>query len=125
MANEEFIRQAGEYEDWSSGWDKLNRMTNELMLTHSFPVRRVKEIMGWVQSGAYDRIAAGEYRTRDQPADARKEAGDAVEYYKQRFAKIMKDAGADKAGERVADAGEKAAEAANKLADWLKKQRPE
>ncbi len=120
-----FIRQAGEYEEWSSGWDKINRMGTELMLTHSYPVRRVKEIMAWVQSGEYDRIAGGEYRTRDQPADARKEAGDAVEFYKQRFAKIMKDAGADKAGERLSDAGEKVNDAANKLADWLKKQRPE
>ena len=46
-----FIRQAGEYEDWSSGWDKLNRLRSELLLTHSYPVRRVKEIMAWVHSG--------------------------------------------------------------------------
>ena len=77
-----FIRQAGEYEDWDSGWDKLNRLTNELQLTHSYPVRRVKEIMAWVQSGEYDRIAGGQYLTRDQQADPRKEANDAVEFYK-------------------------------------------
>ena len=29
-----FIRQANDYEDWDSGWDKLNRMRAELMLTH-------------------------------------------------------------------------------------------
>ena len=29
-----FIRQAGEYEDWDSGWDKVNRLSSELMLTH-------------------------------------------------------------------------------------------
>ena len=120
-----FIRQAGDYEDWDSGWDKINRLTNEIWLTHSYPVRRVKEIMAWVQSGAYDRIVSGDFRTRDETADARKEAGDAVEFYRQRFAKVMKDAGADKAGERISDAGEKATEAANKLADWLIKQRPE
>jgi Zn-dependent protease with chaperone function len=113
-----FIRQAGDYEDWDSGWDKFNRMHTELMLTHAYPVRRVQEIMAWVQSGAYDRIAAGEYRTRDQTADARREAGDAVEFYKQRFAKIMKDTGADKAGEKVAGA-------AGKLSDWIKNNRPE
>ena len=39
-----FIRQAGEYEEWSSGWDRLNRLRSELSLTHSYPVRRVKEI---------------------------------------------------------------------------------
>ena len=70
--------------------------------------------MAWVQSGEYDRIVAGQYPTRDQQADARKEAADAVEFYKQRFAKVIRDSGAnekftgaaDKAGERVADAAE-------------------
>ena len=112
-----FIRQAGEYEEWSSGWDRLNRLSNELSLTHSYPVRRVKEIMEWVRSGAYDRIAAGAYPTRDQQADARKEAGDAVEFYKERFRKIFNEFGADKAQERVADA-------AGKVGDWLKTNRP-
>ena len=73
-----FIRQAGEYEDWSSGWDKLNRMTNELMLTHSYPVRRVKEIMGWVQSGAYDRIAGEGRRGREQARGLAQEAAPGV-----------------------------------------------
>ena len=112
-----FIRQAGEYEDWSSGWDRLNRFGNELFLTHSYPVRRVKEITDWVRSGAYDRIAAGEYPTRDQQADARKEAGDAVEFYKERFRKVFSEFGGEKAQERVADA-------AGKVGDWLKSNRP-
>jgi Zn-dependent protease with chaperone function len=112
-----FIRQAGEYEEWSSGWDKVNRLRNELFLTHSYPVRRVKEITSWVRSGAYDRIAAGEYPTRDQQADARAEAGDAVEFYKERFRKIFSEFGGEKAQERVADA-------AGKVGDWLKSNRP-
>ena len=112
-----FIRQAGEYEDWSSGWDRLNRLGNELFLTHSYPVRRVKEITAWVRSGDYDRIAAGDYPTRDQQADARKEAGDAVEFYKERFRKIFSEFGGEKAQERVADA-------AGKVGDWLKSNRP-
>jgi Zn-dependent protease with chaperone function len=77
-----FIRQANDYEEWKSGWDKLNRLRAQLSLTHSYPVRRVKEVTAWVQSGEYDRIVKGEYPTRDQQADARKEAGDAVEFYK-------------------------------------------
>ena len=116
-----FIRQAGEYEEWDSGWDKLNRMTNELSLTHSYPVRRVKEIMAWVQSGEYDRIAAGEYPTRDQQADARKEAGAAVEFYKQRFAKLIRDTGASEKFSGAADkAGDTVADAADKLAEWIR-----
>ncbi|MBA3406782.1 MAG: M48 family metallopeptidase [Solirubrobacterales bacterium] len=112
-----FIRQAGEYEDWSSGWDRLNRLRSELFLTHSYPVRRVKEVTAWVRSGDYDRIAAGEYPTRDQHADARNEAGEAVEFYKERFRKIFNEFGGEKAQERVADA-------AGKVGDWLKTNRP-
>jgi len=108
-----FIRQANDYEEWSSGWDKLNRLRAQLSLTHSYPVRRVKEITAWVQSGEYDRIVAGEYPTRDQQADARKEAGDAVEFYKERFRAIFSEFGVERVQERAADA-------ANKLSDWLK-----
>jgi hypothetical protein len=76
-------------------------------------VRRVKEITAWVHSGEYDRIAQGEYPTRDQQADARKEAGDAVEFYKERFRAIFSEFGVERVQERAADA-------ANKLSDWLK-----
>jgi Zn-dependent protease with chaperone function len=112
-----FIHQAGEYEDWSSGWDRLNRMRTEMFLTHSYPVRRVKEVTAWVRSGEYDRIVAGEYTTRDQSADARKEAGDAVEFYKERFRRIFSEFGAERAQEKVVDA-------AGRLGDWLKTNRP-
>jgi Zn-dependent protease with chaperone function len=114
-----FMRQATEYEEWDSGWDRLNRLPAELGLTHSYPVRRVKEIMAWVRSGDYDRILAGEFTTRDQAADPRKEAGDAVDYYTERFRGFLKDAGAgmDKAGDRVAGA-------ADRLQEWLRGQQP-
>ena len=109
-----FIRQANDYEEWKSGWDKLNRLRAQLSLTHSYPVRRVQEVTAWVQSGEYDRIVKGEYPTRDQQADARKEAGEAVEFYKDRFRKIFNEFGGT---ERVQ---EKAADAAGKLSDWLR-----
>ena len=118
-----FIRQAQDYEEWSSGWDKVNRMRNDIWLTHGRPVRRVKEIMEWVQSGEYDRIAAGEYPTRDQQADARKEAGEAYEHYKERFRRIFQEFGGENMGDRVADAQERVAGAAEKVADWLKPRR--
>lgn len=120
-----FIRQANDYEEWSSGWDKLMRMRADLRLTHSRPVRRVKEIMAWVQSGEYDRIVAGEFPTRDQQADARKEAGEAYEHYKERFSRIFSEFGGDNVGEKVADAQDKVAGAAEKVADWLKPRRSE
>ena len=127
-----FVQQATEYEEWSSGWDKMSRMRTDLYLTHSRPVRRVKEILAWVQSGEYDRIVAGEYPTRDQQADARKEAGDAFEHYKARFRAIVADFAGDNMGDRVAEAQEKVAGAqekvagaAERLADWLKPKRGE
>jgi Zn-dependent protease with chaperone function len=113
-----FIRQAGDYQDWTSGWDRLNRMRSELFLTHSHPVRRVKEIMAWVQSGEYDRIAGGEYPTRDQPADVRKEAGEAADFYKERFRGIFREFGADRVQGKASDA-------AGKLSDWLRPNRGE
>ncbi len=115
-----FLAQANDYEEWSSGWDKLMRMRTDLGLTHSRPVRRVKEIMEWVQSGEYDRIVAGQYPTRDQQADARKEAGEAYEHYKDRFRRIFNEFGNENVGEKVAEAQEKVAGAAEKVADWLK-----
>ena len=118
-----FIRQAHDYEEWSSGWDKINRMRNDIWLTHSRPVKRVKEITEWVQSGEYDRIAAGEYPTRDQKADARKEAGEAYEHYKERFRRIFQEFGGENVGEKVADAQGKVADAAEKVADWFKPRR--
>ena len=72
--------------------------------------------MTWVRSGEYDRIVAGEYPTRDQQANARKEAGEAFELYKERFAKIFNDFGGDRAQEKVADA-------ASKLGEWIKSNR--
>ena len=113
-----FMRQASEYEDWASGWDRINRLRSELALTHSYPVRRVKEVMAWVHSGEYDRILGGEFVTRDQTTDARAAAGDAFDYYAERFRGFLKDAGAgmDKAGDRVG-------EAADSVRDWLRTQR--
>ena len=120
-----FVQQANDYEEWSSGWDKMIRMRIDLCLTHSRPVKRVKEIMAWVQSGEYDRIVSGEFPTRDQQADARKEAGEAYEHYKERFRRIFSEfapttwarrspahrARSPRAGNR---------RAAEKVADWLK-----
>ena len=112
-----FMAQARDYEDWASGWDKLARLRTELSLTHAYPIRRAREIMTWVQSGEYDRIAGGDYRTRDQEAASpREEAGDAVEFYSDRFRKAFKDAGesVEKAGGSVADAGER-------FSEWLRR----
>jgi Zn-dependent protease with chaperone function len=111
-----FVRQANEYVEWEPGWDKAVRFGRELTLTHPYPVRRVSELMKWVHSGDYDRIMAGEYRRRDTKADAREEAGDAADYYSERFRTIFKEA-----GDGFSKAGDKAGDAADKISEWLRK----
>jgi hypothetical protein len=110
-----FVRQASAYEEWEPGWDKLARMRIEVGQTHAFPVKRVAELMRWVRGGDYDRIVSGEYVKRGDPVDARAEAGDAVDYYAERFRAIFREAGAgvEKAGDRVAGA-------ADKVSEWLR-----
>jgi hypothetical protein len=72
--------------------------------------------MKWVRSGDYDGIMNGEYIRRGDPVSPREEAGDAAEFYAERFRGFFKDAGAgvEKAGDKVGDAAEK-------LGDWLRK----
>ena len=103
-----FLKQASEYHEWDSGWDKLTRFFIEFRMTHGFPVRRVAELMAWVRSGEYDRIIGGDYVTRDQEPDVRAEAGEAVEHYTDRFRTMFREA-----GEGVGKAGDR-------LAEWLK-----
>lgn len=118
-----FVTQAAEYDDWESGWDRLSRVRSELSLTHAYPVRRVRELMKWVQSGEYDRIVSGEYLRRDQPhPGARAEAGEAFDFYTERFRSAFRDAGDSvaKAGEGVAKAGDTVAAATTRLAEWVR-----
>jgi Zn-dependent protease with chaperone function len=110
-----FVRQAGEYRDQEPGWDKFARLRIELGQTHDFPVKRVAEIMQWVREGDYDRILGGEYRRRGEGVDARREAGEAYEYYTERFRAIFREFGAG-----VEKAGERFSEAADRLSDWLR-----
>src|SRR3954464_3011644 len=111
-----FVRQAAEYDEIEPGWDKLTRFRTELFQTHPFPVRRVSELMKWVRSGEYDRVMAGEYRRRSDPNQPRTDAGDATEFYAERFRNLFKEV-----GEGVNRAGEKVSDAADKLTDWLRR----
>jgi Zn-dependent protease with chaperone function len=88
-----FLRQGQDYQEWSSAWDRVSRLLNELNLTHSYPVRRVAELMEWVRSGDYDRIVGGDFPTRGQEPDAKEEAGKAYDHYRERFKKTFEDAG--------------------------------
>jgi Zn-dependent protease with chaperone function len=103
-----FLKQATEYEEWESGWDRLSRFFVELRLTHDFPVRRVHELTKWVRSGEYDRIIGGDYPKRGDDVHPREAAGDAVDHYARRF-------------KRIAEAAQEEVEkASGRLSDWLR-----
>jgi Zn-dependent protease with chaperone function len=112
-----FMAQAMEYEQWDDPSDRVRRFFYEIGLTHPLAVRRVREVLTWVQSGDYDRIQRGEYRTRDQDATAnvKAEAGDAVDFYAERFRQIFQEM-----GENITTLGTQAAGAAEQLADWIR-----
>jgi Zn-dependent protease with chaperone function len=113
-----FLKQATEYEEWEPGWDRLSRLRTELGQTHASPVRRVSQLMKWVQSGDYDAIMRGEYARRGDPVSPRTEASDAADHYEERFRAFFKDVDAS-----IGKANEKVGEAADKLTDWLRERR--
>ncbi|MDQ4075706.1 MAG: M48 family metallopeptidase [Chloroflexota bacterium] len=84
-----FIKQANDYESAEDGLDKGLRFFLELGVSHPFPVRRVSELMKWVQSGDFDRIIRGEYAKRDEKHDPRQDMADAADFYRERFADLM------------------------------------
>jgi Zn-dependent protease with chaperone function len=110
-----FMAQAMDYESWDDPSDRVRRFFNEIGLTHPYAVRRVSEIMKWVQSGEYDRIIRGEYRRRDDPTDVREEAGDAMEFYAERFRAMF-----GEIGDNVTKLGGQIGGLAEQAADWLR-----
>ncbi len=84
-------------------------------LTHSNAVRRVSEVMRWVQSGEYDRIVRGEYRRRGEETNVREEATDAMEFYAERFRAMFREL-----GENVTNLGTQIGDVSQQVADWLR-----
>jgi Zn-dependent protease with chaperone function len=110
-----FMAQAMEYESWDDPSDRVRRFFNEIGQSHTYAVRRVAEVMRWVQGGEYDRIVRGEYRTRDQETDVREEAGDAMEFYAERFRTMFREA-----GDNIANLGSQVGGMAEQVADWIR-----
>ncbi len=107
MSFEAFLKQAGDYENEDDLFSRHTRFWSELNLTHPVAVRRVKELMEWVQSGAYDRIRDGDYVRRGEEPPPSAEFDDAVAHYTERFSRIL---------DRVAGGVQ---EMGRKLGDWL------
>jgi Zn-dependent protease with chaperone function len=86
-----FLRQASEYEEWDSRWDRMLRVLAERRGTHPYAVRRVQQLMEWVRGGDYDRILGGQYPRRGE-SDLRDDADRASEYYVNKMWNIYRDA---------------------------------
>jgi Zn-dependent protease with chaperone function len=110
-----FLAQAREYEDWDDPSDRVRRFFYEINATHPYAVRRVSEIMKWVQSGEYDRITRGDYIKRGEEPPVREEASDAMEFYAERFRAIFKDI-----GDNVTKLGNQVGGMAEQVADWIR-----
>ncbi len=110
-----FMSQAMEYENWEDSHDRVRRFFLEIGATHSYAVRRVSEVMRWVQSGEYDRIQRGEYRRRGDETNVREEAGEAMEFYAERFRALFREL-----GENVTNLGTQVGDASQQVADWLR-----
>jgi hypothetical protein len=85
---EPFLQQANEYATSNEGLQVIWKIVNTLALTHPMNVVRAAEVQVWLQSGAYDRVIAGEYPRRGSHDDRRSWGDDVREagsYYKQEF----------------------------------------
>ena len=109
MNFEAFLKQANEYESEDDLFSRHTRFWSELNLTHPVAVRRVKELMEWVQTGAYDRIRDGDYPRRGEEPPPSEEFEDAVAHYRERFARIL-----DRAAGGVQELG-------RRLGSWLER----
>jgi len=85
------LRQASDYEEWDSRWDRLLRVLAERRGTHPYAVRRVQQLTEWVRGGDYDRILGGHYPRRGE-SDLRGDADKASEYYVNKMWNIYRDA---------------------------------
>ena len=86
-----FLKQADEYQEWDSRWDRLLRFFAERQGTHPYAVRRVQQLTEWVREGEYDRILGGHYPRRGE-SDLRGDADKASEYYVNRMWNLYRDA---------------------------------
>ena len=84
-----FIAQATEYEEEDDLFARWGRAMVELTRPHPFAVRRVRELVAWVEAGDFDRIRSGSYvrRGSEPPPSAEFEA--AVAHYRARFTSTL------------------------------------
>jgi len=78
-----YLVQAEEYDVGGTAWDGVLKALNTALREHPFHTVRVAELRRWEQSGAYDRILAGDYVRRGQEGERplRDDLREATDYY--------------------------------------------
>jgi Zn-dependent protease with chaperone function len=112
MNFEAFLKQATAYQAEDDLFSRHARFWAELKLSHPFAVRRVKELIEWVQAGDYDRIRSGSYPRRGQEPPPSVEFEAAVATYRAKFSSFL---------ERTAGDVQRLG---RQFGDWLKARAP-
>jgi len=89
MRVDTFIQQATEYTEEEDLFARRSRFASEIGRTHPAAVRRVRELVTWVDSGAFERIRAGTYVHRGEEPPPSAEFDDAVRHYRERFTGVI------------------------------------
>jgi Zn-dependent protease with chaperone function len=84
-----FLRQASEYVEEEDLFSRRARFGLELSQRHPFAVRRVRELVDWVESGEYDRIVGGSYIRRGEEPPMSAQFESAVQHYRERFTAMI------------------------------------
>lgn len=84
-----FIRQAVEYTEEEDLFARRARFVSEIGRSHPATVRRVRELVRWVESGDYDRIRSGSYVHRGEEPPTSAEFDAAVRHYRERFVSAL------------------------------------
>ncbi len=105
---DEFVAQSDEYRAGGDLLDAVYKVLNVLGQTHPFAVIRVAELREWIDSGAYDRVLAGEYQRRDEKDERpyREDLQEAMKGYKDAARELFDevDAAVDRLRSKIGDA---------------------
>ncbi len=105
---DEFIAQSEAYGEGGDLLDSVYKVLNVLGATHPFAVVRVAELRDWIETGAYERILAGEYKRRDEEEERpwRQDVAEAARGYGEAARELFDevDAAVDRLRERIGGA---------------------
>ncbi|QSB13686.1 M48 family metallopeptidase [Natronosporangium hydrolyticum] len=118
-----FLEQAAEFERAGDLRDSVLKLLMVAFRSHPMPVARAAEIRRWLDSGAYQRILAGEYPLREDDATASmtEDVKQAADSYRESFTrsedplfKLLR-----RVGDGATDLGAWVGSGAGKVKDWM------